>query len=966
MRLHTGVNSAPARTKNDHGADISVAMDLEVAAWDHRTMATGVVGREEQASAIADFLASIVAEPLGLVLEGEPGIGKTTLWLEAVRQAEDRGFRVMMARPVAAESVLAYASLADMLDDCDQALLADLPSPQRAALDRVLLREGAEGLPVDQRAVAAGFLSVVSALAEKSKVVLAIDDVQWLDSSSRLAVAFAVRRLTGPVGMLATIRTGENAAVGSWLQLPRPDAVRRIAMPPMSVGALYAVLADRLGRSFTRPAIVRIGELSGGNPFYALELARAAGDRPLSADISLSDGLNDLIRSKIRSAASDIGDVLLAVACLAEPTVQLVGRALGWHSDTVVALLEWAEDRELVEIGGGQLRFSHPLFARGVYDDATPERRRAMHRRLADVVDEPELRARHMALASTTGDPATLVALDAAAESARSRGAPAAAAELIDLAMGLGGDTPERRIAAAGHHFSAGDSARARTLLEHTIDGLAPGVLRAQAAGLLGYVRLLDDSFPQAAELLEGALAEAADAPPVLVPMLVTLSFALFNTGRLDEAVQRAEDAVAHAERFGRRDLLSQALSMRAMVLLLRGDGLDEAGMRRALELEDRQANTPIALRPTVHNAIMRSCTGELDWAHAELTTLRKRCIEHGEDGELMLASFHGTLVQVWRGRFADAALIVEDTVALAQQLGGDLPLSVALTSRCLVSAYLGRVDDARADVAAAREASRRCGSTRLGEWPATVLGFVEVSVGNYRAALDAVEPLVMSLASAPNATEIIAASFVPDAVEAMVQLDQRELAEPLVSALERNGTRLQRDWMLAIGARCRGLLSAARGDLTEAVAAVERAMEVHQRLPMPFERARTQLLLGQLQRRLRLRDVSAATLADALTAFERLGTPLWADRARAELGRTEVGARRRPSLSASEQRVAELAASGMTNRTIAAAMFISPKTVEATLARVYAKLGIRSRAELGRRIGEAANGRSGEHPTRR
>jgi hypothetical protein len=170
--------------------------------------------------------------------------------------------------------------------------------------------------------------------------------------------------------------------------------------------------------------------------------------------------------------------------------VGLVAGALGRDLNDVVAQLEDAESRGVIEIDGDQPRFTHPIFARGVYTDASTERQRSMHRRLAAVVEEPELQARHMALGSTTGDSATLRALDSAAESARVRGAPAAAAELIDLAIGLGGGTPPRRIQSAAHHFFAGESGQARALLEETVAELEPGVLRAQAVSLLGYVRL--------------------------------------------------------------------------------------------------------------------------------------------------------------------------------------------------------------------------------------------------------------------------------------------------------------------------------------------------------------------------------------------------------------------------------------------------------------------------------------------
>jgi DNA-binding NarL/FixJ family response regulator len=174
-----------------------------------------------------------------------------------------------------------------------------------------------------------------------------------------------------------------------------------------------------------------------------------------------------------------------------------------------------------------------------------------------------------------------------------------------------------------------------------------------------------------------------------------------------------------------------------------------------------------------------------------------------------------------------------------------------------------------------------------------------------------------------------------------------------LAIALESNGVRLDRAWLLAVGHRCRSLLEAAHGDLGAAHTSAQAAMVEHARLAMPFERARTQLLLGQIQRRLRQKESAAATLAEAMATFEEVGTPLWEDRCRAEIARIGQGTRAGTVLTSSEQRVAELAATGMTNREVAAALFISPKTVESNLARVYRKLAIRSRAELGSRMSQ-------------
>ncbi len=905
---------------------------------------------------MATFLATAATEPAALVAEGEPGIGKTTLCLSAIELAEERGFLVLSARPAEAESVLAYASLADLLSSVDSSVLMDLPTPQRLAIDRVLLRADAEDLSTDQRAVGAGFVSVVELLAERAPVLVAIDDLQWLDPSSRNVIAFAARRLSARVGVLGTVRTDpdERGSAASWLQLPQPDGVARVQIRPLSLGGLNAVITQRLGRSLSRPAIVRIQEVSGGNPFYALELARAMDGGVRNTDMPLPMTLTELVRARIGSLDESVRDVLLAMACHAAPTVELVSRATETAAESVVAQLEDIESKGIVGIDGHRLRFAHPLLARGFYTDVTPARRRSMHRRLAEIVDEPELKARHLALAATHGDDMTLLALDEAADMARSRGAPAAAAELLDLAIGLGGGNPERRILSAAHHFDAGEPAQARVLLQDTIGRLEPGPRRAEALTLLALVASLNDSFDEAADLLERALDDVGDELAQRVAILVSLSFAAVNAGRMDSAVQRIEEAVTRAAELGDPHALSQALGMRVMLHFMCGEGVDERSLHRAIELEDSGADVSSAFSPRVQQALLLAWIGALDRANDEMLAIRRRCIETGEEGELSFIDFHSVLIHLWRGSMAEATLIAEDSVERALQLNGDLPLSVALTVRAAVAAYAGDEESVRRDVAEAIAASERCGSRRLGEWPVTMLGFLEVSLGNYEAAIETIKPLMGMLEAVPDSTEVINASYVPDAAEALIQLGRPAEAEPMIAALERNGHRLDRAWMKAVGARCRAMLFAAQGDIQAANRAVELALTEHERLPMPFERARTQLLAGQLQRRQRQKDQAATTLREALKTFEDLNTRLWADRARAELARADVGTRRMSSLSPSEQRVAELAASGMTNRDVAAALFISPKTVESNLARIYRKLGIHSRAELGRHMGNS------------
>jgi DNA-binding CsgD family transcriptional regulator len=899
---------------------------------------------------MTEFLESAAERVSGLVIEGEAGIGKTTLWLAAVDEAQARGFKVLSARVGETESVLAYAAIADLIGEIHPTILARLPDLQRLAVDRVLLRADANGPETDQRVVAAAFTAAVEALTAETPVLIAIDNVQWLDASSRAAVAFAVRRFRGRVGILATERCDPDCgAASAWLRLTGPDGVTRVRVGPLSLGGLHALTSTRLGRSFARPTMVRIAEISGGNPFYALELARAIHVGSARAQPSLPGTLAELMRLRIGSLEGPAGEVLLAAACMAHPTVEVVAAVVGTDVEHTVGLLEVAERSGIVVIDGNRVRFAHPLLAHSVYTQASPAPRRAMHKALSEVIVLPELKARHMALATSRADDATLRALDTAADAARARGAPAAASELVEMAIALGGDKPSRRIRAAEHHFKAGDADRARSLIESTVDELRPGLLRGIALNLLAGIHIYDDTFVEAAAILKRALDDADANPALQIQTLLSLAFTQGMSGEFDDSLDNARQAVARAEQLGYQPLISRALAILVNASFLYGYGVDEAGLRRALELEDVTADVPIPLCASAVNALICAWTGQLNIASRQMAAVRERCVERGAENDMMAVTGYCTLIEMWRGNFAEATALAADTIERAEQVGGSR--TIALTVRAAVAAYTGRESEARADAAAALAIARECRSPRLAEWPTMSLGFLDVSLGNYSQALTTLRPMLDVFDSLPGC-EIMTASFIPDAVEAMVGLGRHADAVPLIDELEQNGARLGRRWMLAIGARCRSMWLAATGDVSGAMRMAQQAMVEHERLPMPFERARTMVLLGQLQRRQRQKETASSTLRDALGIFEDLGTPLWADRARADLARTNVTPTHETVLTPSERRVAELAASGMTNRDVAAALFISPKTVESNLARIYRKLGIKTRAELGRHIG--------------
>lgn len=913
--------------------------------------ADDVVGREHELRAVRDFLAAARRRPACLVLEGETGVGKSAVWGAAVALARAEGFRVLAARPAATEARLAYACLADLLTGVEDEVLEAIPTPQRQALDVVLLRRAGPGT-TDRRAVGAATLSVLQQLAEDGPLVLGVEDLHWVDSSSAGALQFALRRVTGPVGLLGGLRTDEDAGDGSARALATMDTVERVRLGPLGVGALHAMLQARLGRSFPRPLMQRIHDISGGIPFYALELGRALAGGDHGAAAVLPATLADLVRSRVERAPPDVREALLAAALVGEPTVALVRQAVGVGPAEAERLVELGESAGLIRVEGGRIRFAHPLLAAGLSAAAPAAASRAMHRRLAELVHDPEEKARHLALGSLDPKPEIITMLDDAAAHARDRGASAAAAELLELAIRLGADSAERRLRAARHHFDGGDTPRARTMVEQILTELAPGPSRARALVLLATIRLYDDSYPGAAACLQQALGEAGEDLRLRVEISIGLQYVLLNLGRIADASTLAGGTVRTAEALADPHLLALALAGEMIIGFLMGNGIDEGALQRAVSLEDPAAPTPVMLRPKTIRGLLLAWTGHLSEARAELQSVRRDCLDRGEESDLLFTAFHLVILECWRGDVAGARLLTEDTAERAAQLATEVPLAVARFTQATVAAYEG-------DVALARRAAReavarfeRAGMAAVTVWPTTTLGFADVSVGDYRAATETLGPLVAAVTAAA-AGEPTTAPFAPDAVDALVGIGRLADAGALVEWLERNGRRLRRTWALAIGARGRSILRAAQGDLHGALAAAEEALAEHENLPLPFERARTLLALGQIQRRLRHRRAAAVTLQEAAAAYEALGNPLWAARARAELERATAHRAGDDELTSSERRVAQLAATGMTNREVAAELFISPKTVEANLARVYHKLGIRSRAELGRRMAD-------------
>jgi DNA-binding CsgD family transcriptional regulator len=276
----------------------------------------------------------------------------------------------------------------------------------------------------------------------------------------------------------------------------------------------------------------------------------------------------------------------------------------------------------------------------------------------------------------------------------------------------------------------------------------------------------------------------------------------------------------------------------------------------------------------------------------------------------------------------------------------------VTLAYRALVDAYRGQAEAVRTEAAEALELLRQVGWTVWEPWALWALGVLELSLGNPTATARTLDPLAQ-LVEATGTGTIMLSRFLPDEIEALVALGELQRAERLVDMVDADGRRTGVAWTLAGAARCRGLLLAAQGETDGALRALDEALTHHASLEMPLELARTLLVCGQIQRRHKRKRAAQDSLAQALELFERSGAALWAKRARQELGRVGLRPHAPQELTAAERRVAELAASGLTNQEVAAAAFLSPKTVEDNLTRIYRKLGIRSRAELGVRLAE-------------
>jgi DNA-binding CsgD family transcriptional regulator len=905
-----------------------------------------VVGRDAELARARSFLDSIALEPGVLLVEGEPGIGKTTVWAAALGEAEARGLRVLEARAAETEVQLSYATLADLVGADFEETRRALPPIQQRALAAALLRAETDE-PFQTRTIATAFVGVLASMAEAVVVLVAVDDVQWLDPASAGALSFAARRLPERVGLLLTRRGDPREPLPLGLERALPEGrLERLTPGPLSLAALHHLLRDRLGSAPSRPALARLAEASGGNPFLALEIARAlapdwsalAGGGPLP----VPRDLQAIARERVERLSERGREACLVAAALSRPTRNLIVRAVAPEDGDASGLLE-AEDAGVLVAVAERIRFTHPLLASAVYGAASTERRRRLHERLADVVSEPEERARHLALSTTEPEESVGAELEAAGARAAARGAQEAAAELFAGACrltpdGLSEECARRELGHAAALRALGDLEGSRTLAEAAA-ARASGPLRARALLLLGDIAWIA-ADPGSIASLELALEAATGDASLLAEIhakLLNVAVALDPPGLLNRARAAAEAIDPERDPGPAASIYVDLIWAET----LRGHGEQRELLERWRACEERAGADA---RKNLFALIYFRCIHDLEAVRARYALEERWYRERGEEvWHAERASFlcHA---EFDAGNWDAAEQWIEaacETIARPETSG---PWTASFRVRAIIDAHRGRIERARATFGAERaglpwwEALRLAGFAR-----------VEYAAGNH-AEVDRAVTRMNELTDAMGIRDFLPWNE-PIHVESLVSLGELDRAREQLVRLEERGRLFPRLWISVSLPRARALVLAAAGDLDGALAALDE-LDLDAAAKLPFELGRALLVRGRVLRRVKQKRAAADTLREALAIFERLGAPAWEAQARAELDR--VGLRRSPDeLTATERRVAELAAEGLTNREVASKAFMSPKTVQANLTRVYRKLGISSRAELGARMAD-------------
>lgn len=880
-----------------------------------------LLGRDEEQRRLHHVLAEARSGRSGvLVLSGEAGIGKSALLDAAEGFAAD--MRVLRARGVEAEGEVPFGGLLELLRPALRAV-DQIPRPQAAALESALALRPGGGY--DRFAVGAATLSLLASSAEDRPLLVLVDDVQWLDAATSEALLFAFRRLVAdPIAVVLAVRAGEASFVdGTDLPVLVLDGISRAA-------------AGELLPSIPAETVDRLHTATAGNPLALLELDdEAVATTALGAPLPVPARIGDAFLRRAASLDAGARRSLLLVAASDTDDLSLLTRA-----GATVGDLEEAERAGLVRLGAGSVRFTHPLARSAVYAEAAAGERRAAHRALAEALPDRDAdrRAWHLAAAAAGLDRSAAAALEHAAQRAQSRSAFSVASAAFERAGRLDPDEARRGLLlyhAADTAWLAAQAERARSLLGEAGD-LVPDAridaLEGQVATRVGPVM---DGF--------ALLVSAAErsAPRDAVRMLAEAADACFYSGASGPMLDVADrlELLLDAD----PDAPFYAAVVRGAALVLAGrDGA--ADLRRAVDL---YATSPPDDDP---RTIAWASIGPLFLREAEAgRDLIARAIasarEHAAVGVLPRLLNRLARYEAATDRWRDAEADFDETIRLARETGQRTELAAALAGLAWLEARQGREAACRSHAAEARELARELGVGFYELWTHTALGELALSLGRPAEAVAELE--AHEARAAELSFEDVDMSTAPELVDAYLRLGRNDEAIAVAERYADAATRKGQPWARARAERSLGLLA---GDEFETH--FESALALHADTPDMFETARTRLAYGARLRRARHRVRARVELEAALDAFERLGPSPWTDAARTELAATGVTARRRDAstrgdLTPQELQIALLLSAGRTTREAAAALFLSPKTIEYHLRSVYRKLGVNSRDAL-------------------
>jgi DNA-binding NarL/FixJ family response regulator len=897
-------------------------------------------GRTAECAAVDRLLEDARSGRSGvLVLRGEAGVGKSTLLGYAAERAADgpEGMAVLRAAGIESEVELPFATLHQLLRPLLDRV-GRLPEPQAAALNGTF---GLAATPSDRFLLSVGVLSLLAEAAEERPLVCLLDDAQWLDQASADALVFVARRLAAEgVVLLFAARDPEvrrfDAAGLPELQLTGLEDAAAADLLAARPGAMAAEVRDRLLRA------------AAGNPLALVELpamlepAQLAGRAPLPDPLPVGARVERAFADRIQRlppatraallvvAADDTGEV--ATVLRAGRLLELDGLALGP-----------AETAGLVRVAGGRAEFRHPLVRSAVYRNAGFGERRAVHLALAESMDgaaDADRRAWHRAAVAAGPDEPVAAELERSAERAQARSGYAAAAAALERAAELTGDGAARagRLAAgANAAWLAGRPDWALGLVERAAGGAAPPRLGAELAQLRGQIELFCGSPADAHRILaDGAAGIAAADPERAALLLAGAAQAAWVAGDTARAVAAAEQLAGLALPEGSPTGPPGRVYM-GLAAFMDGDPARAAPLLRAV-VEASPADAP-------PDQLMSAASAAMFLGDDRAASAARAA---GAVGALPWVLQLVATVEAWTGRWGPAMASASEGLRLALETRQQIASAHQHGLLAWLAAAQGREPDCRAHAAAALEVAAPRGIAPQVAMAGWALGLLDLSAGRPAPACDRLQELATP--GSGHGHPLLALWSAADLVEAAVRSGRAEAAPAALALLEGWAAAAGAPWGLALAARCRGLLAGGE----EAEACFAEALDLHAAGGRPFDRARTQLLYGEALRRGRRRSQARGHLRAALDGFDQLGAEPWAERARAELRASGETARRRdPStltqLTPQELQIARLAADGATNREIAAQLFLSPRTVEYHLYKVFPKLGIASRAELAR-----------------